>query len=108
MAKILNLDELAPEEKQLKLKGEGYSMKEMSVDDFISITRKAEKIEKDSTDMPMSDRVEFLMDMVCDSFPTCPRDDLRGLNLEQLNAIIEFARGDMDKEAKEGDEKGKK
>lgn len=116
MAKLLNLDELATEERVLVLKEVEYPMKEMTVDEFIKASREAEKADAEakkveaeaekSGEAPqqaMSDVIDKLIEVICESFPTLPDSELRGLSLPQLNAIIEFMRGDIDKELTEGE-----
>ena len=87
MAKILNLNSLAKEEKILTIDGTSYPMKDMSVEDFIELTRRAEAVDK-KEDVGLADKI----DTVCISFPTCPKTVLRKRSLEELNAIVEFAR----------------
>ena len=103
MAQVLNLDELAQEERVLTLGGKNYTMKEMSVREFIHATREAEKAQKEAekegaTELEMSEVMEKLVGMISDAFPDCPKEALSGLKIVQLNAILEFMKGDMDKE----------
>lgn len=92
--KYLNVDDLAPEQKVLKLKGKEYQMKEASVADFIEMTR---DLEGKDTKKPetVSQQIEFLVVMVQKAFPTCPVEELNCLTLQQLTAIINFARDEM-------------
>ena len=106
MAKVLNLDELAQEERVLTIKGQDYPMKEMSVSEFIVATREAEKAQKEAekegaTELELSEVMERLVDMMSDSFPTCPKEELSALKMAHLNAILEFMKGDVEKEVGE-------
>lgn len=106
MSKVLNLDELAQEERVLTLKGTSYAMKEMSVQEFISATRDAEKEQakataEGATELELSEVMEKLVDMISDSFPTCPKDELNSLKMHQINAILEFMKGDVEEQVGE-------
>lgn len=88
MSSTLNLDELASEKRVVTLKGVSYEMKEMSVSDFIELTRISENL---SDDMPPSEQMELMVRMIQMSFPEMPKEVLHGLNIRQLNKITEFA-----------------
>lgn len=91
MTKVLNLDSIAKETRVLKLDGVSYPMKETSVRDYIELTKRAEEIEKKG-DESLSTRIEFLVDAILMSFPTCSAEVLNARTFEELNAISEFAR----------------
>ena len=99
MAEMLNLDDLVKEEKVLKFKGKEHPMSEMSVQDYIEIVRLSETIEED---MSIADQMEVMIKMIKMSFPTLTEEDMRGLNIQQLNAITDFAQEDMPGEGAEG------
>lgn len=101
MAKMLNLDEIQTEEKVLKLKGQEHTMKEMSVEDFIELTKETEKYESGVETMSMSEQMEKLVDMVLKAFPTCPRQDLMEQKLDMLTVIMKFVRSDMAPDAED-------
>lgn len=107
--KVLNLDDLAPEERVLRLRGNEYKMRPMTVADFIEATREAEKAQKDAEaeqrEIPLSETVEKLVDVIIKSFPDCPRSELSSLSVSQLTAILEFM---ADKKPEEGADEGKK
>jgi hypothetical protein len=104
MAKILNLDDVAAkEERVLKFRGEGYPMAQMSVGDFIEITRKSEQMNDKAS---VADQTELLIEMVGGAFPSMPKDVLRSMSFEQLVAVLDFARA-VDQEG-EGAEERKK
>jgi len=91
MAKVLNVDSLIKERQEISIEGVIYPMKQMSVEDFIKLTKKAEAIDKKKTDTP-SARIEFLVDTILISFPTCSDKVLKAQPIEVLNAIVEFAK----------------
>ena len=113
MPQMLNLDEVAAKtERVLSIRGEQYEMQPMSVSDFIDYTSKVQAQEvkgkkkgKAEPDKSIIEIMESLIEMITKSFPTLPEEIVRTLTLEQLNAIIEFARGDSD--LKEGEEEKK-
>jgi hypothetical protein len=122
MPKMLNLDEVAAStERVLTIKGVTYAMKPMSVADFIEYTSatQAEQLKATKTkakaktsDKPkpaleksIKDIMETFIEMVTKSFPTLPDEIVRGLTLDQLNAIVSFARGEQDPEAEEEEKK---
>lgn len=96
MAKMLNLDEIKAEEKVLKLCGKEHTMKEMSVEDFIKLTKETEKYESGAKEMSLSEQMESLVDMVLKAFPTCPREDLMSQKLDMLTVILKFVRSDVE------------
>jgi len=93
MSKILNLDEVSSkEERVLKIKGVEYEMSTMSVQDFIDMSRKEERLVELGEDAPISEQFVLYMDIVGSFFPTIPEDVLKSFTLEQLMAILDFAR----------------
>lgn len=94
--KVLNLDELAPEQRVLTIKNVQYPMKEMTVADFIEVTKQARQAEsEEAKELSMGEQVELLVDAIQKGFPTCPKEVLMGLSLTQLTAILQFVRGEM-------------
>lgn len=90
MAKILNIDSFAKDERSIKLGGVEYPIKEMTVDNFIETTRQALSLE----DANLVEQVEGTIKMIMRSIPTVPEDVLRGIKLEHLQTIVAFIRGD--------------
>lgn len=91
MTKILNLDDFNTPLKSIKLNGRDHPMKPMSVKDFITTTREAQAL---GADADMGAQIEQLVKMVRAIFPTFTDDDINGLDMPQLNKIIEFARAE--------------
>jgi len=109
MAQVLNLDDLAAKtEKVLSLKGVKYVMRSMSVQDFIDFSKEAQereldkaKVEGDSikegkepTEADVSVIAESFIGMIQHSFPDMPEEVVRTLSMDQLGAVVAFARGD--------------
>jgi len=92
MAKLLNLDDFAGEERALVLGGVEYPMVEMSVKEFVEVTSNESLMDED---MPLSEQVRLSIEMIQRRFPTCPKEKLDALNLSQLTAILDFARGEQ-------------
>ena len=108
MAKMLNLDEVASKtSKVLKLGGKKYEMVSMSVREFIDFTREADTQEdKDKADpKTVPEMMEAFVDMVVKSFPSMPVEIVGSLNLDQLKAVVSFARGDDDPEEDSSEKK---
>jgi len=91
MTKVLNIANLAKKDQELKIDGESYPMKQMSVSDFLELTKRAEVIDATKGESLIT-RVEFLVETVCLSFPTCPPEVLTSQTMTTLNAIVDFAR----------------
>jgi hypothetical protein len=97
MAKILNVDGLAKERKEIVLKGVTHEIKEMSVDDFLVAMNTADVLDKDSS--PKA-QIDAIVTMVSRAIPTLQEAEIRGLPFEQLNAISAFIRGEVPDEIK--------
>lgn len=90
MAKILNIDSFAKDERSIKLGGVEYPIKEMTVDNFIETTRQALTLENAN----LVEQVEGTITMIRRSIPTVPDEILRNIKLEHLQVITAFIRGD--------------
>jgi hypothetical protein len=100
---ILNLDELATgTEKVLKLKGKEHALKVLSVRDFIKNAKQS--IELAKTDDAVV-HLESLVELVKELFPSLTDEDLNDLSMNQLNAILEFARPKAERQADEAESK---
>jgi hypothetical protein len=96
----LNVDDLAPAKKTLTLKGKVHEMHQVSVSEFIAVTKASKDIdEKDFDELKVDEKMERLVVNVSKAFPTIPDEDLGALSLEQLTAIIRFAAGTLAEEA---------
>lgn len=95
MAKILNLDKLVTSDEKLRelvVAGVGYPIVPMSVANFIETTRSVERLMLPGT--TVADQIEATMDMIGRSIPTLPREVLCAFDLEKLDMIATFARGE--------------
>lgn len=91
MAKILNLEALRKETKELTFDGVTYPVVDLSVESFIEITKRAEE-EDAKGETSFARKVEFLVEMISYSVPSCPIEKLRARSLEELNVIAAFVR----------------
>lgn len=98
MAKILNVDGLTKEKKEIVLKGVSHEIKEMSVDDFLATMDTASKLDKDASPKAQIDAV---VAMIVRAIPSLDEKDIRALPFEQLNAIASFIRGEIPDEIKD-------
>lgn len=93
--RFLDLDALAPEiGVSITLKGKNHKMAEMSVQDFVWAQKLAgENKELDPENMKDED-FEYVMtrmiDVLARQFPTCEREDIAGLPISKLTALIKF------------------
>lgn len=91
MTKILNVDALQDEIRKITLNGESHQMKELSVGDFITITKLEDEAEK-SGNLSFGDRVDFLVKYICLVFPTCTKEELYACDFQKINALFAFAK----------------
>jgi hypothetical protein len=90
--KILNIDKLAAKEgRELVLFGVPYAVESMSVGNFIETTKAAEALADEPS---LVKQIEATIDMVLRSVPSVERSVLAKLNLEQLQSVVAFVRGD--------------
>jgi hypothetical protein len=93
MTKILNLDKLVKEAgRQLVLEGATHNIREMSVTDFIEVTRMAEAMQRDGA--TVADQVEATVKLIVRLIPTITEETLVKLPLETLSEIASFVRGE--------------
>ena len=99
--KVLNLDKLsAANKRELIIGGMSYPILEMTVTNFIETTKKAQEI----SEAPMEVQIEATIELVLRSVPSITAEQLRGIPLEQLKAIVAFVRGEDDIPGVESDE----
>ena len=100
MTNYLNIDELAPPQKELTLKGKTYPMHVVTVGEFIEFMR-ANNMEdqKKFDELPFDERLEKLIEQIKKAFPDAPDADLRSLTMDQLVTIIQFISGNLKEEA---------
>jgi len=89
--KILNLDVLAEDTGlEISIKGEVYSVREMTVDDFIYINQRAEELAGEKSAVA---HVENSKQLIKRFIPDLPDEDLGNLNFSQLHAVVAFIKG---------------
>lgn len=92
MAKILNLDKIAPKEnRELHLGGQVYQVRDMSVEDFIETSRLAERLEDEKS---FAVQMEASIQIIQRAVPTIDVAVLKQLSLEQMSAVSRFVRGE--------------
>lgn len=91
MTKILNVDALQDEVRMITLNGVSHQMKELSVGDFIKITKLEDEAEKKG-ELSFADRVDFLVKYICLVFPTCTNEELYDCDFQKINALFAFAK----------------
>lgn len=100
--KIFNVDELKKEERAIALGGKEHPVLDMSVEAYLktmAISKDLEKFletpEGKDTAKAQEAQIDALIKTVLISIPTLDADTLRNLPFEQMNAIAQFARGDV-------------
>lgn len=98
--KLLNLNAIAPAERAVSINGVDYPIVQQSLASVIRAVQREKNREKET------DLEKILTNMVNDVaelIPSCPRETLMALNMDQLNALIAFANG-RDESGDEADE----
>lgn len=89
--KILNIAELASKEvRVLRVNGVDHPVREMSVEDFIETTLAAERLDGEQS---IVKQLEATFDLILRAVPTIEKDVLKGMTLDQLQAMTAFIRG---------------
>jgi hypothetical protein len=92
--KLLNLDEIVPDAKTIKLDGFDHVARELTVEEFIMRSKDAQRAQADAEalgeDAPLAAKTEKIIDLIHDAFPTITVARLGKLSLPQLNAVLEF------------------
>lgn len=106
MTKILNLDTLKEEIREVTLNGVVYKVKDASVKDYANMTDAGQQFDEKWKDSipPLVEQMKFLVDIVAIYLPTCPKEVLDELTPYELNAIADFVRtGTLPPELVEGE-----
>ena len=108
--KYLNLDEIAPPRKIIRLKGEEHEMRHFSVGEFIEVLKRGESQEEQDRlqKKTEAERIEWFVNQIRDAFPTMTDETLKGLSLEQVMAIWQFARDALEEGSEDGGKDAKK
>ena len=101
MAKVLNLDAMAPIRRTVTLGGQEYAVKEMTVEHFVEINQLANELDltKDSTPVQ---QVEATVKAVSLALEGCPIEKIRRLTIDQLSTLALYVRGELDDEITAG------
>lgn len=92
MTKLLNLNQLNPKEgREVQIGDKTYKVKEMSVEDFIETTKVAEAMEGEAS---YAKQLAETVKLIQRSIPDIDPGVLMGLQLEQLQALTAFIRGE--------------
>lgn len=91
MAKILNTDAFAPEARFIKIGNVEYRIAEMTVADFVEVSKLSEKMENAT----IVEQMTATVDMICRSVPDLPREILETMPMDRLGIITSFIRGDQ-------------
>ncbi len=94
--KVLNLDQIESASRKLVLNGVEYAVPPMSVENFITTTRRADEMEKSGA--TLTDQIEAAIDMIVRSIPSIKRGAVEKLPLEYLEKIVTFIRDDSPEE----------
>lgn len=109
--KILNLDEVAPIPRTVKVSGVDYPIVPLSMKDFLKMTRQGEEMEKRvkaGEDLVISEVVSIQLESVQSAIPTMPPEVLNSLSYQQIEAIVQFVGQTSDEAAeKAGAKSGK-
>lgn len=97
MAKVVNLDDFANEVRMVTLKGKSYEMREYTVQDYVDAAVVSDIPEDGATNT--ENQVKMAMKFVGSMFPTMPEELVKGMNIRQLNAIVQLIYGAFSPEA---------
>ena len=89
---LFDLDEIAQEDRAVKIGGEEYPVEESSVGEYINLIREEREAAKanDEEKLGEDDFFERMIDSVKRSIPTCPEEKLKGLKPKQLFALLSW------------------
>lgn len=99
MPKVLNLDALTKEQRFVVLGGVKHLIREMSVEDFIEITRESDRIEKEG--VSLEGQIDAMIAVIMRRVPTIDDRTLRSLSLTNLRVLADFVSGQMPEGASE-------
>lgn len=106
MAKMLNLDEVGVEEvKTVVVGGHEYTVKPLSVADFIALAKEEIDAPKDM-EMDVIGQTESMIRMIGHVIPDMPKDVVNSLTTEKLVMLINFVQS-VAEEGSESVEEGK-
>ena len=90
MAKLLNLNELAQEIREVKIGDKVHRVREMTVDAFIKTTQVAEALGDEAS---IAKQMQAVVEMIQLAIPTLTIEEITELSVDQLHALSTFIRG---------------
>jgi len=98
--KIFNVDKFATPKRVLVIDGAQHPIKTLTVQAFIDNLQTAERLAEEAkrgvADLRLSRQIEESVQAVAETVPSLPVERIRELRIEQLTAVLEFIRGDLD------------
>jgi hypothetical protein len=98
MAKILNVDELAPVEKKISIKGVEYDVVERTVEQVIQAVKAEKELAKDGNG---EERMNLFIRMIGAAIPDLPESTIRNLPVRSLMVIMDFVNNNEEVEAED-------
>lgn len=102
--KTLNIGKLAKEIRTVVIQDVKYAVREMNVQDFITLTKTADDL--DAKEATFTEQLEANINSIL-TMTTIPNEVLRALTLDELGTLSNFVRGVDLEEAAEGDKEKK-
>lgn len=99
--KTINLDEFVAEEREFTLKGVTHKVIEMSVEDFVSATIDAQRIEA-AGELGVRENATETAKHLHRAIPTLSEDELLKLTVSQMAILLAFVNGTLQAEAEKG------
>lgn len=90
MSKFLNLDEYAKPTKEFSLNGKNYKINNLSVGDFIKVSKMQQQIEEAGDKTTMEDLYNLSIEIILSAVPELTKEELYKLTSEQLNALAKY------------------
>ncbi len=95
---ILNLDEIVPTRKKLKLRGKSYDVLPFNLGAFIELTQ----LQSDEiAGKTPGEQIETAWELVSKFVPDLPRAEFNTLTMEQVSVVVDFLQQEASNEAKE-------
>lgn len=99
---ILNIDAFAETKRQIKLRGEVYSVEESTVQQFINNLKAAEDLEKSGKEQGFIESFEGSVKVISEAIPTLDQAEIRKFKMPAMLAVLQFIRGELDPTMLEG------
>lgn len=96
--KYLDLDAVNIPKGRVKIKGDEYDVYSMSLQSMINLAVLQKEAEEKGDDNDDAETLTHTIEIMQEIFPTCPRETLNSLTMEQLQALIDFSNSMNDEE----------